>query len=57
MEGTADEQDKRLTLLLRGKMEHGGRVKLHILLLETTPPSYCWSTETDFILCHHNGYQ
>lgn len=40
---------------------------LHLLLLETAPPSDYWSTETDrvaerpnvilFILRHRNGYQ
>lgn len=68
-EGTADEQNKRPTLLLNYQVqrEQGGLVKLPLLLLETTPLSYYWSTETDrvaersnvilFILCHRNGYQ
>lgn len=29
------------------KRERGGLVKLPFLLLEATPPSYYWSTETD----------
>lgn len=68
-EGTADEQNKRPTLLLsyRGEREQGGLVKLPLPLLETTPPSYYCSKETDwvaerskvilFILCHCNRYR